>query len=163
VALLIPYASRTGTRKNLDALRQRGWRLLVSATGVWRHEGFRYCFDNGAWTAHQQDEAFDEDLFARALVKLGPDADFSVVPDVVGAGKQSLAFSLSWLPRVLEHSKVALLPVQDGVELADVAPHISDRVGVFVGGRPIPIGKSARRRCGRAPAAERARGVTSAA
>jgi hypothetical protein len=36
------YASRTGTRRNLAALRAAGWRLLVSATGVHRHEGFCY-------------------------------------------------------------------------------------------------------------------------
>jgi hypothetical protein len=41
-SLIIPYASRTGTRRNLDALRERGWRLLVSASGVLRTEGFRY-------------------------------------------------------------------------------------------------------------------------
>src|SRR3546814_4879783 len=50
---VIAYASRTGTRRNLDALRDAGWRLMVSARGVLRTEGFPYELDNGAWTSFQ--------------------------------------------------------------------------------------------------------------
>jgi hypothetical protein len=39
---MIAYASRTGTKRNLEAMRQNGWRLLVSAKGVLRTEGFKY-------------------------------------------------------------------------------------------------------------------------
>jgi hypothetical protein len=42
------YASRTGTRRNLAALRDAGWRLLVSAEAELRTEGMRYALDNGA-------------------------------------------------------------------------------------------------------------------
>lgn len=133
---IIPYASRTGTRRNLDGLRKRGWRLLVSATGVWRNEGFAYCFENGAWTYAQKGIPFDEDRYGRALAKLGGGADFSVCPDIVGGGKESLSLSLSWLSRVLEQSPTALIPVQDGVDLADVEPYLTERVGLFVGGSP---------------------------
>lgn len=38
--MMLAYASRTGTRRNLDALREAGWRLMVSARGVLRTEGF---------------------------------------------------------------------------------------------------------------------------
>ncbi len=58
---MIAYASRTGTRRNLAALRDAGWRLMVSARGVLRTEGFPYGLDNGAWTAFQRDEPFDVD------------------------------------------------------------------------------------------------------
>ena len=68
---MIGYASRTGTRRNLDALRAAGWRLLVSARGVLRSEGCGYALDNGAWTAHQRGEAFDEDAFVEAVDRLG--------------------------------------------------------------------------------------------
>jgi len=108
----------------------------VSATGALRTEGFPYCYENGAWTAHQQGREFDAAKFRKGLHKLGADADFTVVPDIVGAGLESLAFSLSWLDEVLASSPRALLPVQDGVDLADVEPHLSDRVGIFVGGNP---------------------------
>ncbi len=96
----MPYASRTGTRRNLAALRAAGWRLLVSATGVLRHEGFPFGLDNGAWTAHQRGTPFDEVLFERALAMLGAAADWGVVPDIVGGGLRSLEFSLNWLARV---------------------------------------------------------------
>jgi hypothetical protein len=137
VAPIIAYASRTGTRRNLDALRARGWRLLVSATGTLSHEGFPYALDNGAWTAFQKKQPFDGDRFGKALLLLGDRADFVVVPDVVGGGLESLRFSLSWLPHVLDYARVALIPVQDGMELADVTPHlIAGRVGLFIGGSP---------------------------
>lgn len=136
MAPIIAYASRTGTRRNLDALRVRGWRLLVSATGALRPEGFQYGIDNGAWTAHQNGQPFNERKFDRALVKLGAGADFGVCADIVGGGRASLAFSLAWLGRVLEHCPVALIPVQDGMELADVEHLLSPRVGIFVGGHP---------------------------
>lgn len=45
------YASRTGTKRNLGALRAHHWGLLVSATGVWRTEGFEiWVAENGQWT-----------------------------------------------------------------------------------------------------------------
>lgn len=44
------YASRTGTKRNLAALRAAGWGLFVSAAGVHRSEGFRFIIDNGAAT-----------------------------------------------------------------------------------------------------------------
>ena len=73
---MIAYASRTGTRSTLAALRSAGWRLLVSAAGELRTEGFRYALDNGAWSAHQAGQPFDEAAFLRALDLLGRDADF---------------------------------------------------------------------------------------
>jgi hypothetical protein len=132
--LLIPYASRTGTRRNLAGLRERGWRLLVSARGVLRHEGFRYALDNGAWTAFQRREPFDEAAFVIALAKLGAGADWTVVPDIVAGGLESLAYSLSWLDRVLASTPVALLAVQDGMEAEHVRDRLGARLGIFVGG-----------------------------
>ena len=128
---MIAYASRTGTKRNLDALRRSGWRLLVSATGVWRTEGFGYAIDNGAWTAHQNGTQFDEDLFVGVVKKLGDGADWTVIPDIVAGGMESLDFSLSWIPRL---SGRLLLAVQDGMTPEIVRPHLSDRVGIFIGG-----------------------------
>ena len=53
---MIGYASRTGTKRNLAALRDAGWRLLVSAAGrcepLRGHAAsFAYALDNGAWSA----------------------------------------------------------------------------------------------------------------
>lgn len=93
------YVSRTGTLKTLEALRAADWRLLVSPTGKVRHEGFPYCLDNGAWTAHQKGIPFDEGKFLRAIEKLGEGADFIAVPDIVCGGKTS---KLHWILPLLE-------------------------------------------------------------
>ena len=79
---MIGYASRTGTRRNLDALRRAGWRLMVSARGPLRPERFGYALDNGAWTAFQRGEPFDVPAFDRAVALLGPGADWIVLPDI---------------------------------------------------------------------------------
>ena len=135
---IVAYASRTGTRQNLQALRRAGWRLMVSARGVLRHEGMPYALDNGAWTAFQRGEAFDVAAFERALELMGERADFVVVPDIVAGGVRSLEFSLRWLCRLRDFPSPMALAVQDGMRLEDVAPWLGagrDRAQViFVGG-----------------------------
>lgn len=131
---MIAYASRTGTKRNLKALREGGWRLLVSAAGVLRNEGFRYALDNGAWSAFTQTQPFDVRAFERALKMMGRDADWTVLPDIVAGGAPSLSLSLSWMRRVLDESPRALIAVQDGLVPEDVRPFLGERVGVFVGG-----------------------------
>lgn len=128
------YASRTGTKRNLAAFRAHGWRVLVSARGVLRAEGFPYAIDNGAWTSFQRGEPFDDAAFVCCVEKLGADADWVACPDIVMGGMSSLAMSLRWLPWVLERTHVALIPVQNGMTSDDIAPHLGPRVGVFVGG-----------------------------
>lgn len=165
-APIIPYVSRTGTRTTLEALREKGhWRLLVSATGVLRTEGFPYALENGAFTAYNQGLPFDEDAFVVALNLLARDADFVVVPDIVGEGARSLAFSMQWLPRVLDATQIALIPVQNGIEPRHVESLLGPRVGIFVGGddKERGDGRSGRRRLGPRSRAAAARGATSVA
>ena len=131
---MIPYASRTGTRRNLAALRGAGWRLLVSAVSCLRHEGFAYALDNGAWSAYTQGRPFDDLAFVTALRKMGPGADWTVLPDIVMGGPASLAKSLGWMQRVLDQTPRALLAVQDGMVPEDVRAFLGARVGIFVGG-----------------------------
>lgn len=102
------YASRTGTRRNLDVLRRAGWRLLVSAAGCLRAEGFAYALDNGAWSAYCAGRPFDEAAFLRALAKMGSGADWTVIPDEVAGGARSLELSLRWMRRVLDETPRAL-------------------------------------------------------
>jgi len=130
---VIPYASRTGTLRNLAALRGAGWRLLVSATGRHNAHGFPYAVDNGAWTAHQQGKPFDVQAFELVVAELGAGADFVVAPDIVAGGLASLELSVSWLERLGGLRRV-LIPVQDGMRPADLRPLISDRIGLFLGG-----------------------------
>lgn len=131
---MIAYASRTGTKRNLAALAAHGWRLLVSAEGEHRTEGFPYAIDNGAWSAFAQGRPFNEDSFSTLMRSHGADADWVVLPDIVAGGLPSLEMSLRWMRRVLEETPRALLAVQDGMSVADVRPFIGSRVGIFVGG-----------------------------
>lgn len=130
---MIPYASRTGTRRNLARLRNAGWHLLVQATGVHDAHGFPYAIDNGAWTAHQSNIPFQEEPFLRLVKKMGDRAEWIVVPDIVGAGLESLRFSERWLSRLSWPAPV-LLAVQDGVQPADVTSIVGSDLGLFVGG-----------------------------
>jgi len=131
--MMIAYASRTGTRRNLDALRAAGWRLMVSARGVLRTEGFRYALDNGAWTSFQRGEPFHVAAFERAVARLGADADWIVVPDIVMGGLASLQFSRGWLDRLRRRRALSgatfLIAVQNGMKPAHVGGML-----IFVGG-----------------------------
>lgn len=129
------YASRTGTRRNLAALRSRGWRILVSAAGDLRSEGLPYALDNGAWSDFQDHQsAFDGNRYARAVEKLGQGADWIALPDIVAGGLASLDLSLSWLPRLEALGVPLLIPVQDGMTPELLSPLIGPQVGIFLGG-----------------------------
>lgn len=132
---MIGYASRTGTKRNLEALWDAGWRLLISPKGMTNplERPWRYALDNGAWWAHQNGQPFDAAAFEFAVERFGPSADFIVVPDIVAAGRRSLEFSLGWLER-LRGVAPLLLAVQDGMETPDVAGLIGPDLGIFVGG-----------------------------
>ncbi len=94
----------------------------------------RYGIDNGAWSAYQKGTPFDAALFRGLLEGLGAGADWIVVPDVVAGGLDSLRFSESWFDELERFSPIKLLPVQDGMTPADVAPLLGPRRGIFVGG-----------------------------
>lgn len=135
---MICYASRTGTRRNLDALRTHGWGLLVSRAGSWRTEGFdRICGDNGAWADHRADRAFDEDAYERFLdwlVEQPVVPDWLVLPDIVAGGLKSLALSMRFINRCRAVAPLVLIAVQNGMSLDDLAPLVGPSVGIFLGG-----------------------------
>lgn len=131
------YASRTGTRRNVEVMRRAGWRMLCEPSQLGRYAGDRpplaYALDNGAWGCFQRGVPFDGEGFARLLEWLGEGADWIVVPDIVQGGLESLRFSLSWLSRVLSFAP-ALIAVQDGMEAGDVQGLLGENVGIFLGG-----------------------------
>lgn len=132
---MVPYASRTGTKVNLDCMRENGWGLLVSAKGVLRTEGFdNYMLDNGAWSAFTQGVPFDEGAFAKAFDLLGEKAKMVVLPDIVCGGLRSLAMSLAWLEKLKHAPTTLLIAVQDGMIPDDVRDHLNPSVGIFLGG-----------------------------
>ena len=127
------YASYTSNRRNLAALREAGWRIMVSPNSHGHCGGeFNYALDNGACHAFQHKLPFDEAAFLETYRELGPGADFCVLPDIVAGGLSSLEYSVKWLPRLNECPNY--LAVQDGMTAADVAPVANDVEGIFVGG-----------------------------
>ena len=98
---MVVYASRTGTRRNLDAMRTRGWGLLVSRAGAWRTEGYtQWVGDNGAWADHQKGRVFDEDAYENFLDWVALQAvppGWLVLPDIVAGGLRSLQLDLRML------------------------------------------------------------------
>lgn len=132
------YASRTGTKRNLAALKKYGWGLMVSRGGVWRTEGFtRVVGDNGAWRDFQEDKPFDEEEYIRFLdwVKYQPIAfEWLVLPDIVAGGLKSLKLSLKYLDLCASVAPLVLLPVQDGMRTTHIKPYVDHKVGVFLGG-----------------------------
>lgn len=135
---MICYASRTGTRRNLAALRAHGWGLLVSRAGVWRTEGFeRICGDNGAWADFQAGRCFDGDAYDRFLDWLSVQAvvpDWLVLPDIVAGGMESLALSIRYINRCRSIAPLVLIAVQNGMEPEDLAPLVGPQIGIFLGG-----------------------------
>lgn len=132
---MICYASSTNGRRNLNQLQRHGWRLLFNAAHphLWR-PGWRYALDNGAWSAFVAGGTIDLDKYCTAVERLGAGADWVILPDIVGGGRESLALSLSWLDWTLCRSRRVLIAVQDGQQPEDVARLLGPRVGVAIGG-----------------------------
>ena len=129
------YASNTGTKRNLAALRLNSWGILLTPDNPKKREGLESAIDNGAWWAFQQQKPFREKPFMDLVEQHGASANFVVVPDIVAGGMKSLEFSLSWMPR-LEGCRRLLLPVQDGMEVTTVVDvlHNAPQLGLFLGG-----------------------------
>lgn len=133
------YASRTGTKRNLAALRAAGWHLFVSAAGVHRHEGFHFVIECGRWSVSTGalTEADCDDRYKALLASHGRDqfCEGIVAPDVVNGGMDSWRLSLSWLETLLEYQRqVVYLVAQPGIPPQAVAEHLGPQVGVFIGG-----------------------------
>lgn len=141
------YASRTGTKTTIAAMRAAGWGELVSPVQTYQSPpNLRYVIDNGAWSQFQYrlkwlesregppPAEFDHAGFAQLVEKWGEGADWTALPDIVAGGVRSLAFSLDWKPWALARTPLVLLPVQDGMDPHHVEHLLGPRVGVFLGG-----------------------------
>ena len=137
------YASWTGTYRNLDAMREHGFSLLMSpftypANG-WKRPTWTdgspapFALDNGAWSYFQRGIPFEDETFLRAVEVSADFERWIVVPDIVSGGAESLTLSKSWIPRLA--GKRLLIAVQDGMTPEEIAPLITgDVVGIFIGG-----------------------------
>ena len=140
VSPVISYATVTRTKRNLRALREHGWRLLVVPSSRppraprWDDGSpAPYMLDNGAWGAFSSGRPWNADHFARAVEVLGAGADAIVAPDIVCGGRASLDLTLRCLPELLTVGPPILIGVQNGMEASDL-PRLGPGLGVFIGG-----------------------------
>lgn len=132
---MIPYASNTGTLRNLEALRVAGWRILLTPDNPRPPERLRFAIDNGAWKFRENPGANDWKAFAKLVDRYGCAADFVILPDIVAGGMASLELSVSWISK-LRMLKSVLLPLQDGMDSTVVGKVLLEhpQVGLFLGG-----------------------------
>lgn len=144
---MIPYAARVTAARQLKLMKEYNWRHMLSAAGRLGSKGLEigYALDNGAWYYHKKNKPFNDAVFTKAFERYGMNADFVVAPDIVGGGLASLKYSMSWINR-LYTAKMILIPAQENIEPHHMAPLLSSKIGVFVGGaddkwkeRTIPI------------------------
>jgi hypothetical protein len=128
------YASRTGTKRNLEGLRAAGWGLLLSAYGVHRDEGWDdIMLDPGTWST-RTGEAWDERRFVDLLDVFGRRSAQTLAPDIVAGGLASLELSLGWLDTLVDLGRPVMIVAQDGMDIDDLRPHVGENVGIAVGG-----------------------------
>ncbi len=104
-------------------------------------EGFRepppwipFALDNGAWTCHIHNRAFNERAFLQMLCQvkeLGVKPRWVVVPDAVGDRRRTLEMWKDWELIVESYGYTKAFAVQDGMGADDVPPGAEV---VFVGG-----------------------------
>jgi len=130
------YTSRCGRGPSFEALKACGWRFLIEPAQPHKTlSPLPYCLDNGAWGCFVRGIPFDAGAFRRCLDSFGSGADWIVLPDIVGDGKASLPFSLSWLDDVSRFGRPMLLAAQDGMTTDSIRPLVRRHgLGVFLGG-----------------------------
>ncbi len=147
---MIAMASRTGTKRNLKALRKAGWWLLVSCAGVWRTEAFdKWVAENGCYTDFTQGKEFDPRRFSRFIhwcIRQPIKPQWIALPDLVMQAAPSLERSLAWLRWLRRCPSLAgmkfMLVVQNGMDadaglLARIRRIVGPLVGIFIGGDTV--------------------------
>lgn len=139
---MIPYATVTGTGRNIRGLRDAGWGWLFSAAGwlpthdwVEKQGITECCGDSGAWHYANKGLPFDVLKYERMFLWIKPlKPRFVMLPDILGEGRRSLDLSLKWRDRLRFDGVPLALVVQDGMDVAEVQPLLGPDLAVCVGG-----------------------------
>lgn len=139
---MIGYVGQTKSRALIAELRALG---IGEATQPDEYPPRRspWFQDNGAFKLWRAGVPFDERRFMDVLTRMYlADAtaharpDFVVIPDKVAAGAESLAYSMTWVPRLRGCAPLAFV-AQDGMTEAEVGQALSSASEIavlFVGG-----------------------------
>lgn len=128
------YVGQSRSEKMIRELRDYGFGECVSR-GELPPRRYPWFLDNGAFGDWGAGRPFDGEAFLEDLARIHhftTTPDFVVCPDIVAGGLASLAFSLAWARN--RPGFRWYLAVQDGMEEADVGPHLPLFAGIFVGG-----------------------------
>ena len=109
--------------ESLDKVEEMGLGIMVASSATWpprkSYSRVPCALDNGAFQCSRRGFPFMESVFLATLDKayeVGLRLDFIVCPDIVGGGKRSLDFSLTWATGRLATAPMLALAVQDGME-----------------------------------------------
>jgi len=130
------YVGNEGRHSGRALMAEMGYGVLFTAHYGNPDRYIYYCLDNGAYGAWSSGRTYDSGPFERALEKLlkhEKQPDFSVIPDIVAGGIDSLEYSLSWLSKLPKGGRY-YLAVQDGMKPQDLEGHLDGISGLFVGG-----------------------------
>jgi len=138
------YCGSVGGSKALTLMSDKNYGIMVTPVS-WKNADrqcvpWRYwALDNGAYKAYTDGKDFDENTFLKTVFEKVPRSellpDFIVTPDIVGAGLESLQFSLDWRSRLKSLSQYNwYLAVQDGMRYEDINLVLDLFDGIFVGG-----------------------------
>ena len=132
---MIGYTSYIGSAKRRKPVVDMGWRMLVPAhrSSKLAKPDTPYAMDSGAWTCYKQGIPFDEKAYMHGIERMGDGADWVVLPDIVGGGRESLEFSERWIDKV-RHIDLLLIAVQDGMDPDEVQTLLDPTIGIFLGG-----------------------------
>lgn len=154
------YVVRPTNARTVEACKRHGFGALLSPlsarklasgryklddlSGHTQPQGLPYVLDNGAWTCSEAGVPWQPDPFLRLVERLGPGLGdgWVVLPDIVGAGERSLAFSVDFHAR--RRGELAglnlALAVQDGMTPDLVRPVLRELgcTVIFVGGSAGP-------------------------
>jgi hypothetical protein len=109
------YLGIAGTREAKRIKEQYGCGWSMTPTNYKRIFRGPFIIDNGAFAAWKNGVKWDEIAFydfLREFISFKP--DFTVVPDIVAAGEESLRFSLQHVDRI---PRPRYLAVQDGMRI----------------------------------------------
>ena len=127
------FIGSTRAHKLIARARALGWgRLFVENPRP--REGEPWALDNGVFGAWKAEKPWSAAAFLRSLeqsASLAPPS-LAVLPDKVGAGAESIAWSMKW--RAVLPDRAWYLAVQDGMTKADVLAVLPEVAGLFLGG-----------------------------
>ena len=126
------YLGFTGNKTVATFMRKYDCGWLFTPNNYSKNFRESFIIDNGVYSAWKNNIAWDEKRFYEFLREFIPyKPDFTVIPDIVAGGYDSLKFSLKHIDGI-PHPRY--LAVQDGMQSDPIRKIINKIDGIFVGG-----------------------------